>query len=196
MNESTNAYKYICIVMIVIVILIAVMNETIRNELFNMWDGTTRPIEAIASFRGPDSGNINGTVLFKENGNKGTYIEVDLTGVPNGKHGFHIHEAGNLSEGCKSACDHFNPTGVDHGDIDSGHVGDMGNIESINGRVKTTLYSKQIKLRGTHNVIGRSVIIHADKDDLGFGHGDSLKTGNAGARIACAVIGHVGYKGL
>ena len=66
----------------------------------------------------------------------------------------------------------------------------MGNIESIDGRVKTIIHSQKIKLKGPHNVVGRSVIIHADEDDLGTGLGESLKTGNSGARIACAVIGY------
>jgi len=34
------------------------------------------------------------------------------------------------------------------------------------------------------------VILHKDEDDLGLGaNEDSLKTGNAGERIACGVIG-------
>ena len=54
---------------------------------------------------------------------------------------------------------------------------------------------KLIKLRGKYSVIGRSVVIHADEDDLGKG-GDkeSLITGNAGARIACGVIGYAKCK--
>ena len=39
--------------------------------------------------------------------------------------------------------------------------------------------------------MGRGLIIHADKDDCGQGGNlESLKTGNAGKRIACAVIGY------
>jgi Cu-Zn family superoxide dismutase len=37
---------------------------------------------------------------------------------------------------------------------------------------------------------GRSLIVHADEDDLGLGeHDDSKTTGHSGARIACAVFG-------
>jgi Cu-Zn family superoxide dismutase len=50
-----------------------------------------------------------------------------------------------------------------------------------------------ISLYGDHSIIGRSLIIHRNKDDCGQGQGElraeSLKTGNAGERIACAVIG-------
>jgi Cu-Zn family superoxide dismutase len=73
------------------------------------------------------------------------------------------------------------------------HVGDLGNISTNNkGCAKYTFYDNVIKLRGTKaNIIGRGLIIHADEDDCGQG-GDleSLKTGNAGKRIACAVIGY------
>ena len=56
----------------------------------------------------------------------------------------------------------------------------------------TNKYDNVIKLRGTKaNIIGRGLIIHADEDNCGKG-GDpeSIKTGNAGKRIACAVIGY------
>ena len=43
---------------------------------------------------------------------------------------------------------------------------------------------------GEYSVIGRSNIVHADEDDLGLGgHELSKTTGNAGARLACGVIG-------
>jgi hypothetical protein len=58
--------------------------------------------------------------------------------------------------------------------------------------IKYTFYDDCIKLRGTKaNIIGRGLIIHADEDDCGNGgNAESLKTGNAGKRIACAVIGY------
>jgi Cu/Zn superoxide dismutase len=60
------------------------------------------------------------------------------------------------------------------------------------GEVNYEIMDKQIKLRGTKaNIIGRSVVLHADKDDCGLGgFPDSLTTGHSGKRIACAVIGY------
>lgn len=39
-------------------------------------------------------------------------------------------------------------------------------------------------------MIGRSIVVHANVDDLGrTNHPDSKITGNAGSRLACGVIG-------
>lgn len=138
---------------------------------------------------------IKGYVVFTETKNNKVKVSINLTGVPKGYHGFHIHETGNLLEGCKSCKSHFNPYNKNHGGRNSKdrHVGDLGNIKADDkGNVKLCFTDDLIKLRGKKcNIIGRSVIIHSNKDDLGKG-GDkeSLKTGNAGKRIGCAVIGY------
>ena len=141
--------------------------------------------------------NIKGTVTFYENKNQDKVeIHLDLQGLKkNSMHGFHIHEAGDLTDNCMGACAHFNPYKCNHGGIDSKvrHVGDLGNITANeNGIAKYVFSDKLISLRGTkRNIIGRSVVIHEDKDDNGMGgFPDSLTTGHAGKRIACAVIGY------
>lgn len=116
-------------------------------------------------------------------------ISVNLQGVPDGEHGFHIHEKGDLSKGCESVCTHYNPANVVHGSIYSGHVGDLGNLISVNSQINTTLFATRFT---TDEIIGRSIVLHEKFDDLGKGKDtESLKTGNSGKRIACAVIGIV-----
>jgi len=47
-----------------------------------------------------------------------------------------------------------------------------------------------VKLIGPHSIIGRSIIIKSDADDLGRGGNEySLSTGNSGKRIAGGVVG-------
>lgn len=140
---------------------------------------------------------IKGTIQFKENNKKNIVdIEIHLSGFQkNAIHAMHIHEAGDLTDKCMGACAHFNPFHKNHGGIASKerHVGDLGNIiADKNGNIEMSFSDHMIKLRGTKsNIIGRSVVIHADIDDNGLGgHEDSLTTGHAGARIACAVIGY------
>ena len=143
-----------------------------------------------------DHPHIKGTVEFEEKGTK-VVIKGNLksTKYKNSSHGFHIHEAGDLSDKCMGACAHFNPYNKKHGGPTSKerHVGDLGNIRfDARGVAKFRMEDSLVKLRGTKaNVIGRSVVIHEDMDDLGMGgHNDSLTTGHAGKRITCAVIGY------
>lgn len=150
-------------------------------------------IKAIAVF----TDTVKGTVKFSEQDDgKQCKIDVSIVGLrPNSLHGFHVHEAGDLSDKCTSMCAHFNPYDETHGcpGMKNRHVGDLGNLQTNNkGEAKYTFYDDVIRLRGTKaNIIGRGLIIHEDPDDCGQGgNAESLKTGNAGKRIACAVIGY------
>ena len=139
--------------------------------------------------------NIKGTVIFTENQkNKSIIIYVNLSGFKkNSVHGFHIHEAGDLTDKCESMCAHFNPYNKPHGGPNSKdrHVGDLGNLKTDkNGNVNLVMRDTMIKLKGKSNIIGRGLIIHADEDDLGNGANELSKiNGNSGKRIACAIIG-------
>ena len=103
---------------------------------------------------------------------------------------------GNLTQGCVTAGPHYNPVGTTHGgpDTEIRHVGDMGNITAGDDGVAVVDYhDRLIQLYGPYSVIGRSCVTHGKEDDLGQGgNEESLKTGNAGARVACGVIGHSG----
>jgi len=139
---------------------------------------------------------VKGQVFFEQDA-KGGAVRVTgkVTGLAPGKHGFHVHEFGDVSRGCDSAGPHFNPTGVDHGapedDPTHRHVGDLGNVVvGASGEVEIDITDKLISLSGANSIIGRSIIVHAGEDDLGRGgHPDSKKTGNAGGRLACGPIG-------
>lgn len=154
------------------------------------------PIEAIAVFIPNKTSHISGTIIFRENLRFNTIqIIIDIDGLTPGEHGFHIHETGNLLDKCTACKAHFNPFGEVHGGPKSTHrhVGDLGNITvNSSGKCQMKFSDKQISLRNfQRNIIGRSVVIHANADDLGKGGDDeSLKTGNAGSRIGCAVIGY------
>ena len=127
---------------------------------------TDKPIYAIAGF----NDNIKGTVKFSEDlDNNQIKIDLNISGLtPNSLHGFHVHEAGDLTDKCTSMCAHFNPYGKTHGcpGLRERHVGDLGNIKTNNrGEAKYTFYDNVIKLRGTKcNIIGRGLIIHEDEE--------------------------------
>ncbi|MFW8314572.1 superoxide dismutase family protein, partial [Klebsiella pneumoniae] len=87
-------------------------------------------------------------------------------------HGFHVHEFGDNTNGCTSAGPHFNPCGKEHGAPcdENRHVGDLGNIEaSGDGPTKVCISDKQISLFGANSILGRTIVVHADPDDLGKG---------------------------
>jgi len=140
-----------------------------------------------------------GTVTFEQTSADECKISWDITGAGPGKHGFHIHEKADFSDGCMSAGPHYNPHGKTHGAPcdEERHAGDLGNIVGdASGASKGSMVDKLVKLEGPFTVVGRSVMVHADEDDLGTGdHSEpgvngktSKTTGNAGARIACGEI--------
>ncbi|XP_022913215.1 superoxide dismutase [Cu-Zn]-like [Onthophagus taurus] len=137
---------------------------------------------------------VKGTLFFEQQDESSAVkITGDVCGLGKGLHGFHIHEFGDNTNGCISAGAHFNPYGKDHGSPDASdrHVGDLGNIEAgDDGMAKVNITDKMISLFGANNIIGRTLVVHADPDDLGVGgHELSKTTGNAGARLACGVVG-------
>ena len=139
---------------------------------------------------------VEGVVRFTQNKGK-LKINYDIKNLPKGYHGFHIHKFGDLTDGCKTAGPHFTTYKKNiHGGPNSNlkHNGDLGNIYNKKSNTKGTkkISSKVLSINpcSKNSIIGRSIIVHKDRDDLGKGNNlESLKTGNAGARLACGVIG-------
>jgi Cu-Zn family superoxide dismutase len=142
------------------------------------------PASALVAVVHPLQGSgVNGVVRF-EAVEGGVAVTAEMTGLPAGKHGFHIHQYGDCtSADGTSAGGHFNPAGVEHSgpDADVRHMGDLGNIESDGNVAILSYVDKAIDLS---LILGRGVIVHEKADDLA-----SQPTGAAGGRLGCGVIG-------
>ena len=138
--------------------------------------------------KAPGMDNVAGKVTFTPAGN-GVRVRAEVTGLsPNAKHGFHIHEKGDLSApDLASAGAHFNPSGHKHGGpgVHDRHDGDLGNLQAdASGKAVLDQTVEGITLDDAKTgVIGKSVIVHEKEDDL-----KTDPSGNSGARIAGGVI--------
>ncbi|KAM5191733.1 extracellular superoxide dismutase [Cu-Zn]-like [Mantella aurantiaca] len=138
-----------------------------------------------------DELKITGQVLFKQVYPHGELEAVfSIEGFPQdvnqSSRAIHIHDFGDLSNGCDSAGGHYNPHSVDH----PNHPGDFGNFRVRNGKIQQHLINLGASMYGQVSVIGRAIVVHKMADDLGKGNNRaSLENGNAGARLACCVIG-------
>ncbi len=146
------------------------------------------PTKAMAVMH-PTAGNQTAGVIRFEQFGQQVKVTAEITGLtPGQQHAFHIHEFGDCSAlDATSAGGHYNPEGHDHGlpSTHLRHAGDLGNLTAdANGKATYEIVVDNITIAGPHNpILGRGVIIHAKPDDGG------QPVGNAGARIACGVIG-------
>lgn len=152
---------------------------------------------ALAHFDGGP--RLSGYVYFEQqSAHKPVIIWASVSNglVPHKEHAFHIHEYGDARDGCASMGGHYNPYSKAHGSwVHHGterHVGDLlNNLPAANDRGGTRVRFSDplVTLFGTDSVYGCSVVIHEGTDDLGMGGTEeSLTTGSAGKRIACAPI--------
>ncbi len=162
-------------------------NRFQENADTHQIDAQPNITKAVAVIHPTEGNKVNGLVTFTLEGDS-IKVVADIDGLAPGKHGFHIHEYGDCSASDgTSAGGHFNPTNKPHGapTDTSRHVGDLGNIEANkDGKAHYEWTDHLISFKGPNSIIGRGIIIHAGEDDL-----KTQPTGNAGARVACGVIG-------
>lgn len=132
-------------------------------------------------------------------GNQQVQVRIQLTGLPQAmteaERGLHVHEFGDIGDGCSRVGPHFNPDQTPHGSQRQfsflRHVGDLGNIrQTRDGLVSTQFVDQVISLEGQNNILGRTLVLKLERDDEGLGGTrDSGVNGNTHNPIACCVIG-------
>ena len=137
----------------------------------------------------PAIGKGAGTVTFTQKAVDKVRVQAELTGLPPGEHGIHIHEKSDLTApDLSSAGPHFNPSHAKHAGpmAEMHHAGDLGNITadaSGNAKLDITIDGVTLLGDGANNILMKSVVIHAKADDL-----KTDPSGNSGPRIAGGVI--------
>lgn len=151
--------------------------------------GASNMPEATAALKGADGADRGIATLIQTPA--GVLIRAELTGVPEGVHGFHIHETGSCeAPDFESAGGHFAGGMSAHGFMnqEGPHAGDMPNITVAGDILTIEILNPKVSLQeGEEGYLfdddGSALLIHAGADDY-----MSQPSGDAGARIACAVI--------
>ena len=121
----------------------------------------------------------------------GVLMYVEVTGLPPGAHGIHLHAAGSCTPDFKQATGHINPDKVAHGlrNPDGPDSGDLPNLyAAADGSATAEFFTTLVSVAGGDmpallDEDGSAVIIHEQPDDH-----LTQPIGGAGGRIACGVI--------
>jgi len=135
-------------------------------------------------------GQLVGIATFSE-GVNGVSVVAQVQNLPPGYHGFHIHEMGKCEPpDFKSAGEHFNPQGTQHGlaDPKGPHAGDLPSLlVAPDGVGMIVTLAPMVTLKDGKNSLfhsgGTALVIHSQPDDL-----TTNPSGESGSRIACGVI--------
>ncbi|MGQ0509849.1 MAG: superoxide dismutase family protein [Betaproteobacteria bacterium] len=145
------------------------------------------PLRANAGIEPTKGSKTFGEATFEQVGDK-VKVVIFVQGLkPGQEHGLHIHEGAACGPDGMAAAGHFNPHGKPHSrHTDANrHAGDLPSLRANKaGRARVEADLDGITVgSGAGNIVGRTIIVHADPDDF-----RTQPTGNSGARIACGVI--------
>ncbi|KAK8405233.1 hypothetical protein O3P69_001655 [Scylla paramamosain] len=190
-------YVVAAVVFIGIGALVAGLSIWYHHPNLNKEPVIVEPQYAECVLKASSKSNVTGTLsLVQSRSFLPVLITGNITGLSVGKHGFHIHQWGVVDDNCGSTGGHYNPLGYNHSapNATERHMGDLGNVlaETINSGAtiaNVVITDKILTLSGKYSIVGRAIVVHKDEDDLGMGNNSgSLKTGNAGSRVACCTV--------
>ncbi|XP_065209621.1 copper chaperone for superoxide dismutase [Planococcus citri] len=172
------------------------LESTGQRAVIKGYGGTeTGSLQAAVAMVGGECGyglgQVQGVVRFIQANENECIVDGTIDGLSPGLHGLHVHEFGDISDGCNNVGDHFKKTDTPHGAPDNDpnfrHTGDLGNIQVDNdGRAQFRFVDNVLKV---WDVVGRTVVVTEDKDDLGKGPNlQSTIDGNSGKRLGCGII--------
>ena len=124
-----------------------------------------------------------GQVSF-EDSKYGLLIKPQLSGLPVGLHGFHIHQHPDCGDNGMSAGGHFDPgtTNRHQGPYGDGHLGDLPVLATnSNGEANIPTLAPRLT---TQDIQGHAIMIHAGGDN----YSETPPLGGGGARIGCGKI--------
>lgn len=126
---------------------------------------------------------LSGLVKFYDTPYGGVLVEAEVFGLPNISeqnssdfYAMHIHQYGDCSDSFEHTGVHYNPTNLPHPQ----HAGDLIPLLGNQGYAWTAFYDKRFSI---NDIIGKSVIIHSQRDDF-----TTQPSGDSGEKIGCGEI--------
>jgi Cu-Zn family superoxide dismutase len=161
-------------------------------------DGLSAPL---ADTDGAERGTVE--VSFDDDG---AVVTVSATGLVPGLHGLHVHKTG---ECAGDSADPANPQKrgaflsagghlADEGEAHGEHVGDLPSLlVRADGTARLVVASDRLTREKVLDADGSALMVHADRDNFAnipdryatAPDETTTKTGDAGGRVACAVLG-------
>jgi Cu-Zn family superoxide dismutase len=129
------------------------------------------------------NGTSVGKIVFEDN-KYGLLIKPQLSRLPAGLHGFHIHQHPDCGNHAMNAGSHLDraATNSHQGPYGEGHLGDLPVLAvASNGAANTPILAPRIK---TKDIQGHSIMVHEGGDN----YSDNPPLGGGGERIACGKI--------